>query len=153
MALATAFSGWKITPYLLLALVRQESAFQIDARSPVGALGLTQIMPETGRTIAASLGIPWQLQLLTNPESSIELGSKYLADTLRRYRGEFVPAVSAYNAGMGAADRWLTQAKGYQEAFVEAVDYPETQTYIARVLENYAAYRFVYGFAEAPRIR
>lgn len=152
-AVRLASNAQGIPPFLLLALVRQESAFQVDARSPVGALGLTQIMPETGRTIAASLGIPWQLQLLTNPESSIELGSKYLADTLRRYKGEFVPAVSAYNAGMGAADRWLTQARGDQEAFVEAVDYPETQTYIARVLENYAAYRFVYGFAETPRIR
>jgi len=151
-AVQSAAATEGVPPLLLLALTRQESIFNPRARSKAGALGLTQVMPETGESIAASLTTEWRPESLAEPTVSLRFGAHYLGQQLRRYHGNMLAALAAYNAGPGSADRWMHKSGGDVDGFLEAVEYDETQLYIERVLENYALYRFVYGFASRPSI-
>ncbi|MSQ35923.1 MAG: lytic transglycosylase domain-containing protein [Dehalococcoidia bacterium] len=142
-----------LPPLLLLALVRQESAFHARAGSTAGALGLTQVIPPTGRQLAAALGVAWDEELLYDPATSLRFGARYLADQLRRFDGDVAAALAAYNAGPGAADRWLNaQRFPGADGFIDAIEYAETEQYVARVLEHYAWYRFVYAGAPLPEL-
>jgi soluble lytic murein transglycosylase len=144
----------EIPPLLLLALVRQESAFQVRAGSSAGAMGLTQVIAPTGKQIAAELGEVWSPEMLMDVGTSLRFGAYYLADQIDEFDGNVLAAVAAYNAGPGSAARWLKQARTPDaDGFVAAIDYAETKLYVERVLENYAHYRYVYGAAEAPGIR
>jgi len=143
-----------VPPLLLLALVRQESAFEVRAGSSAGAMGLTQVIAPTGKQIAAQLREPWAPQMLMEPATSLRFGAYYLGQQLRLFDGNVFAALAAYNAGPGAAARWLKQAATPDaDGFVAAIDYAETRLYVERVLENYAHYRYVYGAADSPRIR
>jgi soluble lytic murein transglycosylase-like protein len=106
-----------IDPALLAGLVKQESGFKADAGSPAGARGLTQLMPST----AAGLGVTNVL----DPVQSLEGGAKYLRAQLDAFGGDVTRALAAYNAGPGA----VAQYGGVPP-------YPETQRYVAAVLEN-----------------
>ncbi|MBM4416588.1 MAG: lytic transglycosylase domain-containing protein, partial [Chloroflexi bacterium] len=90
---------------LLLALVRQESAFQPRAGSTADALSLTQVIPPTGWQLASALSVEWDAELLYAPANSLRFGARYLADQLRRFDGDLAAALAAYNAGPGAAAR------------------------------------------------
>jgi soluble lytic murein transglycosylase len=143
-----------VPPLLLLALVRQESAFEVRAGSSAGAMGLTQVIAPTGKQIAAHLREPWYPEMLMEPATSLRFGAYYLGEQLRLFDGNVIAALAAYNAGPGAAARWLKQsATADADGFVAAIDYAETRLYVERVLENYAHYRYVYGAADSPRIR
>jgi soluble lytic murein transglycosylase len=143
-----------VPPLLLLALVRQESAFQVRAGSTAGAMGLTQVIAPTGQQIAAALREPWSPQMLMDPATSLRFGAYYLGQQLRTFDGNVLAALAAYNAGPAAASRWLRQASTPDaDGFVAAVDYNETRLYLERVLENYAHYRYAYGAVDAPRLR
>ena len=128
-----------VPPLLLLALVRQESAFNPDAGSPAGALGLTPVIPPTGAQIAASLEVRWDPALLYEPESSLLFGAHYLAAQLEHFDGDLLAALAAYNAGQTQAERWfgLQWAPG-PDGYLDAVDFSETRLYLERVIENYA---------------
>ncbi|HVW18883.1 MAG TPA: lytic transglycosylase domain-containing protein [Solirubrobacteraceae bacterium] len=106
-----------VDPALLRSLVAHESGFDPDARSAAGALGLTQLMPST----AASLGVTDPL----DPQQSLEGGAAYLRQQLDAFGGDPALALAAYNAGPGAV-----QAAG------GVPDYPETQAYVASVLDD-----------------
>ena len=143
-----------IPPLLLAALARQESAFNPRAGSLAGALGLTQVIPPTGEEIASSLGVPWLIDDLFDPRTSLRFGAHYLAMQLKQFDGNVVAALAAYNGGPGNARRWLNAqpfpgALGYSEA----VDFSETQDYLGRVIENYAWYRYLYAGAPRPAMR
>ena len=142
-----------VPPLLLLALVRQESAFNPDAGSPAGALGLTQVIPPTGVQIAASLEVRWDPQLLYEPASSLRFGAHYLATQLELFEGDLLAALAAYNAGPTQAERWygLQWAPG-PDGYVDAVDFTETKRYLERVIENYAWYRWLYLGVDPPSI-
>src|SRR5690606_35935133 len=89
-----------VDPFLAAALIRQESMFNPRARSPVGALGLMQVMPATGRTLARTLGITrFKDDLLTQAELNVHFGMAYLADQLRAYDNRLDAVLAAYNAG------------------------------------------------------
>jgi soluble lytic murein transglycosylase len=142
-----------IDPYLLAALIRQESSYNPKARSWVGATGLAQVMPATGRWLAPSVGITdFREHHLTVPEVSVRMGARYLRDQLRRYDGSRDLALAAYNAGPGRADRWRREL-GYGrdvDAFREAIPFNETRHYVQVVLRNAVIYRRLYGDERSP---
>lgn len=142
-----------VDPMLLAALVRQESSFQPDARSRVGAMGLGQIMPGTGKMLARGAGVEgWELRLLSVPEVNLRMGALYLRDLLRRYDGAKDLALAGYNAGPGRADRWRREL-GYgdgPDAFRERIPFAETRHYVKTVLRNQAVYRRLYGRDRSP---
>jgi soluble lytic murein transglycosylase len=144
--LDTAAAG--VEPALLHALMRRESEFNSGAVSPAGALGLMQLMPATADTVAARLGVDHNARRLTaEPDYNIRLGSAYLAEMLERYRGSYVLAVAAYNAGPGRVDDWLEERGDPRAAGVDVIDWIEgipiyeTRNYVQRVLEDTQVYR------------
>ncbi|HEX8394619.1 MAG TPA: transglycosylase SLT domain-containing protein [Longimicrobium sp.] len=143
----------EVDPYLLAGLVRQESSFRRDARSWVGATGLSQIMPATGAWLAPGAGVSnFDASLLAVPEINLRMGSRYLADQMRRYKGKRDLALAAYNAGPSRADRWRREL-GYGadvDAFRERIPFAETREYVHVVLRNAAVYRRLYGGARSP---
>ena len=136
-----------VDPLLLAALIRQESTFRPDARSPANALGLTQVVPSTGQGIAQALGrADFQEEDLLRPSTSLEFGAYYLGERLRSFGGRLIPALAAYNAGGGAVAGWLQQFGGDDpDLFAEQIPYAETSYYVKVVYENYGAYRALYG--------
>lgn len=133
---------------LMQGLMREESALDPRARSPVGARGLTQVMPATGRQVASSLGMArFDADDLWDPDTNIRIGSTYLGRMLRTF-GHPGLAAAAYNAGPGAVSRWLERAGNVPfDVFVEDIPYAETRGYVKRVLRSYAAYEHLYGDA------
>lgn len=127
-------------------LMREESALDPKALSPVGARGLTQLMPATARQVAKSLGIrQLNLEALWEPDTNIRLGSNYLGSMLRKF-GHPAVAAAAYNAGPTAVGRWIAERGDKPlDEFVEEIPYAETKGYVKRVLRSYATYRFLYG--------
>jgi soluble lytic murein transglycosylase len=127
--------------------VRQESQFSATARSSANAIGLSQVVPPTGREIARALGrSDYRTDDLVRPVVSVEFGMYYLADQLETYRGQIYPALAAYNAGGGPVNRWIREF-GTEDVdlFAELVPYPETHHYIQVVYENYRLYRRLYA--------
>lgn len=152
---ATKYSNEeKISPLLLLAFVRQESFFDPRAESPVGALGLTQMLPNTGSSVAIQLGMNnYSPAQLLHAETSLRVGAKYMAQQLKEFDNEIFVAFAAYNAGPNAAKRWR-DAKGTDDAdvYLETVEFAETRLYIEIVAENYAIYRYLYGGESKPTL-
>jgi soluble lytic murein transglycosylase len=136
-----------LDPYLVAGLIRQESMFNPRARSPVGALGLMQVMPQTGTTVARALGIGgFQPSRLTEPPLNLRIGTKYLADQIRSHNGRMVDAIAAYNAGPHRVTRWK-QFPEYRdpEIFTERIPFEETRNYVKIVQQNARIYRELYG--------
>ncbi|MEX2446583.1 MAG: lytic transglycosylase domain-containing protein, partial [Dehalococcoidia bacterium] len=135
---------------LLLALVRQESAFNPTAGSHAGARGLAQFIPSTAADVLQALGHPMPLeQALDDPGMSLRMGAYYLAQQIRAFDGNVVPALAGYNGGPGNARRWLdAHHPRNTDGYVWSVDFAETRLYLDRVLSNYAWYRYIY--ADAP---
>lgn len=135
-----------IPPHFAFAMIREESRFDARAVSRAGALGLMQIMPETGREIARDLGYPMRSAgILLQPEINIAFGMSYAARLLDRCDGNYYMMLGAYNAGMGNAARWFTpeKAKLSIQKQVDGIDYKETRSYVQRIVESsrhYAAF-------------
>jgi tetratricopeptide (TPR) repeat protein len=135
-----------IDPYLLAAVIRQESGFRRAIVSHAGAWGLMQIMPGTARMTASRLGLPWHERLLTAPDANVRVGAAHLAMLLRRFRGTLAPALAAYNAGARPVERWAHRP-GAKDAFwfIEEIPYPETKGYVRSVMRNLAVYQALYA--------
>lgn len=139
----------KIDPFLVLSVIRQESTFNEGAVSRAGAMGLMQIMPHTGQTLANTLGIPhFEHRSLFDPVVSIRLGSYFLGDQVRQFTEGpaaemgFELGLAAYNAGPHNARKWLDRFPFEDiDAFVERIPYKETRLYVKLVLKNYAIYK------------
>jgi soluble lytic murein transglycosylase len=140
-------------PLLLLALVRQESFFRPDAESSAGALGLTQVIPSTADEIAGQLGeADFTYADLFRPNVSLRFGAHYLGSQLELFGGDIPAALAAYNGGPGNALHWQEVAPDDPDLFLETINLSETRTYVERVLEHYAHYRYAYGLAEGPAL-
>ena len=124
---------------LLLGVAKQESRFTPAVRSPVGATGLMQLMPETAAELA---GAPVPEAVLEDPAGNADLGSRYLQNMLRQWDGDPLLAVASYNAGPGAVAGWVNpQLRSDPELWVEAIPYPETRLYVKKVLGNVWSYQ------------
>lgn len=141
-----------IDPALAHAIIRQESQFDKDAKSPAGALGLMQLMPATAREVAKKGGWAHQTAWLTSrPEHNILLGSAYLNELLKRFNGSYPLAIAAYNAGPSRVNGWL-QAFGDPRNgeinwidWLELIPISETRNYVQRVTEGIVVYRDYLG--------
>jgi soluble lytic murein transglycosylase len=136
----------KLDPFLMTALIAQESTFQEDVRSAANAYGLMQIVPATGRRYATTLGIrPFRTARLTEAETNIRIGMTYFSDLLRQF-GNVAPALAAYNAGEHRVSRWLAERPGVdQDEFIDDIPFPETQNYVKRIIGTAEDYRTLYA--------
>ncbi len=137
---------------LVLAVMRQESAFAVDAISPAGARGLMQLMPSTAKHVASQLKLRYDKdRLIDDPHYNVMLGQAYLEELVRSFRGSYVLAVASYNAGPSRAVEWIGQNGDPRDYGVDVVDwvesipFSETRNYVQRVLENLQVYRHRLG--------
>jgi soluble lytic murein transglycosylase len=140
-----------IDPYLLVALVRVESGFNVNAVSAAGARGLMQLMPETASWTAEQIGIQdFHESQLDQPGVNLLIGSWYLAHLFKDFHGNQVSGLAAYNAGRGNVQSWLEngQWKGTM-ADVDHVPFPETQLYLRAVMRDYDIYKYLYAEQDA----
>jgi soluble lytic murein transglycosylase len=135
-----------LDPYLIAALMAQESTFVPGIRSHANAYGLLQLWPPTARRIARSLKIPYSSRLLTNPEANVRMGTFHFAELVRDFGGVHL-ALASYNAGESAVRRWISERPDLtdREEFIDDIPYPETQNYVKRILGTAEDYRRLYG--------
>ncbi|MFH1143082.1 MAG: lytic transglycosylase domain-containing protein [Candidatus Eisenbacteria bacterium] len=136
-----AAERFHLSPALILAVIRQESLFESTVTSSAGARGLMQLMPETARRLADSLG--WTGYDLTRAQDNILLGCCHLEELLSATGGELPVALAAYNGGLAAARRWRGRARNLDE-FVEMIGYNETRRFVKSVLMHYGFFLEVY---------
>jgi soluble lytic murein transglycosylase len=136
-----------LDPFLLAALIRQESEFNPKAVSKANARGLTQIMPSTGRELSRRLQMrPYSTARLFQPSVSLQLGSYYLKSVAASLGGRWEAALAAYNAGLTRANAWLTWGDFQEPAeFIETVPFSQTRNYVQVVLRNAEVYRRLYA--------
>jgi len=136
----------KLDPYLVAALIAQESTFDEDIVSSAKAVGLMQILPSTGRRWGRRLGIrSVTARRLTVAEINVRIGTAYFAD-LKRQFGSDHAALAAYNAGESRVVRWQRERPGVaQDEFIDDIPFPETQNYVRRILGTAEDYRRLYG--------
>lgn len=132
----------QVDPLLMLGISRQESHFDRTARSPVGAVGLFQVMPYTAVEIDPSFSAPGALERLTDAGESAELAAKLLAKLSALYAGALAPTIASYNADKERVQIWWESAKGLpEELFIDSIPYQQTRAYVRQVLTNYEMYR------------
>ena len=134
----------KLDPTLVAGLIRQESAFASDAVSVSNALGLMQVWPPTGTTLARTLKLSYSRTRLFDPDYNLRLGAYYLSSLLKMF-GEPEYAVAGYNAGENRVTQWTT-GQSYEELpeFVESIPITQTRDYVQIVLRNTGLYRRIY---------
>ncbi|HZO55009.1 MAG TPA: transglycosylase SLT domain-containing protein [Bryobacteraceae bacterium] len=146
-----------IDPNLLAALIRQESEFDPRAVSRSRAVGLTQILPSTGRDLSRKLKLgPYRGSMLYQPEINLQMGAYYLRWLLTSLDNKYEAALAAYNAGKTRATRWLGWFGDDREQaeFIECIPFSETRDYIQIVLRNADIYRRLYsgGTSDSARM-
>jgi len=139
--LRLAAEAQRVDPYLVLAVVREESRYNPRVVSLAGAVGLTQLLPTTASAVVGEEVRPSQLM---DPQTNITIGTRYLAGLLRQFKGDTVLALAAYNAGPVAARRIARLPRADFDAFLESIPISETRAYVQRVLQSYRVYRWLY---------
>ncbi|MBP5344414.1 MAG: lytic transglycosylase domain-containing protein [Alphaproteobacteria bacterium] len=138
-------NDWQLDKALVFAFVRQESCFNHRAESKVGALGLMQIMPDTGKALAETLSCPFTKQRLKEPAYNLALGQTYLKQLLesQNIQNNLLLASVAYNAGPGNLMKWEKKMSYDNDPllFLESIPSKETRSFTERVLMNYWVYR------------
>jgi soluble lytic murein transglycosylase len=137
----------QLDPYIVTALIAQESTFTADVKSAANAYGLMQILPSTGRQYAKALHPParFSLGMLTKADTNIRMGTAYFADLVKRFGGTHF-ALATYNAGPGRVAKWIAERPGIdQDEFIDDIPFPETQNYVKRILGTAEDYRRLYA--------
>lgn len=141
--LTAALKKDTLDPLIVLALIRQESVFNPMARSPVGARGLMQLMPTTARRMRKSV----RDVHLVNPKTNLELGTQYFKGLVKRYDGNLVYVLSAYNAGEGRVERWKGNSLFDSEKAIlkniESIPFLETRNYVKLIFRNIFFYKLL----------
>ncbi|MGB0439205.1 MAG: lytic transglycosylase domain-containing protein, partial [Paracoccaceae bacterium] len=144
---------------LVLAISRRESEFDPVVVSPVGARGMMQLMPATGREMARKQGVSFSARrLLSDPDYNITLGSAYLQELAQRFDGNPVLMAAAYNAGPSRPDRWMRLYGDPRQGdvgdvidWIERIPFNETRNYVMRVTESLPVYRARLGLDPLPQ--
>ena len=140
-------------PVLLVSLMRRESRFDPDARSPVGAVGLLQVMPYTAAALAERAGVGGIVTpdgiddaAIADPPVNIAIAARLNGDLLAQFDAERLPVIAAYNAGEDHAGYWWNAAHGLRDDFfIDGIPYTETRNFMKEVVANYASYLRIYG--------
>jgi peptidoglycan lytic transglycosylase len=144
-AVARLAAANNVPESLVFAIIRAESSYLPTALSPVGAVGLMQLMPTTAAIVANGSKGKLDAGSLTNPDTNIRFGVRHLRDLLNLYKGDLVLAVAAYNAGSGNVNRWRkTFDKMRKDEFVESIPFAETREYVKKVLTSAEIYHRLY---------
>lgn len=127
---------------LIYAIIRQESAFDPQARSLADAFGLMQVLPEIAEPTAKQIKIPYaQMEDLYDPKTNIAIGAAHVKDLLKRHKNQFILAVASYNASENAIRNWVkTRYRGDSLEFIEEIPYEETRAYVRLVMRNLIFY-------------
>jgi soluble lytic murein transglycosylase len=126
------------------AIAREESSFNPRAVSPANAYGLIQLIRTTAKENARSLNLPSDPESLKNPEINLRIGTSFMRSLFDRYKGNFALVPAAYNAGPGAADKWIRERGHMQlDEWIETIPYNETRRYTRRVLQSYGIYAWL----------
>jgi soluble lytic murein transglycosylase len=135
-----------LDPFLILALIRQESMFQKDAVSIAGAMGLMQLLPSTAKRVAKREGIELSNHReLFHPDINIRIGAIYLKKLVEQFQSLPV-ALAAYNAGEHRVRRWIASYRYRSvDEFIEDIPFAETRNYTKKVIFNYFQYRTLYS--------
>ncbi len=142
---------YNVDPFLISAVIRQESIFNPVILSPVGAVGLMQIMPYTGKYIAEKLKEEFSVDSLTRPAFNIRYGVYYLRELLDQFKENLVLVLASYNGGPHNARKWYERNKHEEfDLFVEDLFFSETRNYVKKVLGNYWTYQYL---ARNPGLR
>jgi soluble lytic murein transglycosylase len=137
---------YTLDPYLVVALIREESAFGERVVSSSGAVGLMQLLPTTANGLVNNTGKPAEPVKLDVPPTNIALGTRYLAMMIEEFKGNRARALAAYNAGPNQVRRWLERlGDRVDDEFIEEIPFVETKTYVKRVLASYYRYRTQYS--------
>jgi soluble lytic murein transglycosylase len=136
-----------LDPYIVAALIRQESEFNPQALSAKHAYGLTQVEPATGRSLARRAGVRrFSNRSLFQPATNLKLGTYYLRALLDQWGGQWEQTLASYNAGKSRVNDWITWNTYREPAeFVESIPFTETREYVEAVLRNAAVYRQLYA--------
>lgn len=136
---------YDLDPYIVLSIIKEESHFDTNAKSIVGAGGLMQIMPDTANFIAKKYSIPYTPAQHNNIENNIELGCAYIDYALSELSKKYLFAVAGYNGGHNAVKNWHNTLNYTDfDEFVEEIPYAETKNYILKVFKSYWNYVNIY---------
>lgn len=142
----------------IYALIRQESSFEVDAKSSAGALGLMQLLPKTAEEVSVWLGRKsFRAEDLLDPEFNLKMGAKYLSHQLKVYKGHLPMALASYNAGIGRFRSWINLRSQYlvdspikmirddelNEIWIDEMPWAETRQYVKSILRNILVYKFL----------
>ncbi len=132
-----------LDPAIIFGLIRQESMLDNNARSAVGARGLMQIMPKTGRQIASQLKEKWKSEdSLYNPDVNVRYGAFYFKQLLNSFNGNFALATAAYNAGPNRVKTWLPKDQAVSaDIWIETIPFKETRKYVSSVISYAMIYQ------------
>lgn len=137
--------AYQLDPYLVLSIMRCESSFQEDAVSSRGAIGLMQVMPDTGAWIAHKLAEePFHEEILYDADTNIRYGCWYLGFLENRLNHVRINIIAAYNAGHGSVEKWVEDPQYAQSGVLTSIPYPETERYVQKVTTAYENYKALY---------
>ena len=147
-----ALPDWKqvgkpIEKPLVYALARQESEFNPNAGSKVGAQGLMQIMPGTAKLIAKQHGIKYNPSQLMDPQLNVTMGAAHMGDLVADHGGSYVLTLVSYNAGPRRSREWIKEYGDFRAGqvdpidWVESIPFQETRQYVQKVMQNLHVYR------------
>jgi len=137
---------YDLDPYLVQSIIRCESSNDPNAVSRVGAIGLMQIMPDTGEWIGHKIDpeLAYSLDMLNDPATNIEYGCWYLNFLDERFDGDWMEMIAAYNAGHGSVKEWLNDARFSKDGKLVTIPFEDTARYYEHVMTAYENYTTLY---------
>ncbi|MET0385441.1 MAG: transglycosylase SLT domain-containing protein, partial [Polyangiales bacterium] len=142
--LEDAASDAEVPAAFVRAVAREESSFDPNAVSPANAYGLIQLIRPTARTYAAQVQLPHDVESLKKPDVNLRIGTRFMRSLFDRFKKNVAVVPAAYNAGPGAADKWIKERGTMTlDEWIETIPYTETRRYSRRVLQSYAVYAWL----------
>lgn len=136
-----------VDPLLIYAVIKAESKFDEKSISNSNAKGIMQVMDATANEVAKDIGINegFNTDMLFDAKINIQIGTKYLADLIQKYNGNYYLALAAYNAGKGTVDKWINEGIIKSDGSdIENIPYKETNNYVRKIVRDYEIYGKLY---------